>query len=118
MTIEHSFNIIRNANLDPITGLFFELQNALDIFTYGLIFFFIGVSYYVYNKRLNDTGKAAIMSIHIGMLLTTIMYYWGISGNYFVLTGKMFVSEYFLVPYIILYILVLISLKFYRSSPV
>lgn len=117
MVLKHAFNIIKNAGLDPITSLFYEVQYGSKIFTYGLIFLFVGVALYSFIRRTNDIGKSGISAAHIGFILSVVLYYWGYAGDYFGLTGEKFLSEWFLFPYVVFYVLLLIGLKFFRSSP-
>lgn len=115
--MKYTFDILRDSGLDPLTSLFFEVQNATNILTYGLIFLFVGISFYAFIRKTQDIGKSGISAAHIGFILSIVMYYWGYAGDYFGLTGKKFLSEWFLFPYVIFYVILLIGLKFFRSSP-
>lgn len=103
--------------LDPITKLFFQIQDATFISTYCYVLLFGIVSFYVFMKRTQDIGKSGISSLHIMLISTILLFYWGIEGGFEAITGKMFVSETFLFIVVILYAVTLISLKFFRSSP-
>ena len=115
--VVYNYNIVGNAS-DPLTGLVFEIQNATGILTYLLILLVAIISFYVFHKRTQDTGKSGISSIYISTITTILLYYWGIVGDYSTLTsGKMFVSDIMLFLIVSLLIISLSVNKFMRSSP-
>lgn len=82
-TIKYDFSIISNGSNDIFTNTFHEVSSATgDLLGVSIIFIVFSVLFTVFVKRTNDIGKSAISSIHVSVILSIILYYWGKTAGF------------------------------------
>lgn len=82
MTLKYNFSIFNAAN-DPVSGAIFEINNASSgFFSYVLLFVLFIITSYVIAKKTNDVSKSLLMSLHIVVIISLVMFYMGKIGGY------------------------------------
>jgi len=72
---------------NPFSSLMIVINEASGgLFTIALLFIIFMVSFYMFSKKTQDTGKSTLMSLHIVTLLALLLFYIGKIEGYVLVT--------------------------------
>ena len=73
----HNFTYIGNLS-NPLVAMYTEVDQASNNFlTYSILIIAVAVAFGVVLRKTQDITKAGIMSMYIGFLLSTLLYFAG-----------------------------------------